>query len=496
MKNRLIFLLITAMFSGVYAVAGETDSILHIHYIGHCAFILRFNNNISVVTDYANSYPYYSAAYNSPIYNIYDSVPDVATYSHRHTDHYAPGRLPKGVNRILENLDSMEIEGLRIHPVRTSEANTSTPDNSSFIFQYKGFTVVHTGDLTANMKALEDPGQKSHLRELFPDSVDVLLCIIDGVSSFIPEAEAFIDFLHPKIVIPMHYWTPATKISFLNYLQNENVKNGKNYQIVETGNADFAISENDATPNFIRVVSLNPYPYGQVAPNPDNMAIGAQAFGSATIDINHTADRAVDGFSDTRWQAPFGTSKSWFMLKLPEMVEANGLIIKWLGIIKSFCVMASVDSVHFDTIFSIQNREKGVIDSIIFEKRELRFIRLNIDKPGSDRTGINEIELYQNTGLVSDNYEAASYEMPRNLKVFPNPADEFLTLNYDTRKAGLVQASLISISGLINRKIVNEWQAAGNHIFCCNLSGIPDGMYLLNIVSNEGTINKLIIKMH
>jgi L-ascorbate metabolism protein UlaG (beta-lactamase superfamily) len=138
---------------------------INIHYLGHCAFILQFGDSASVITDYAGTYPYYSEEYNSPIYSIYGNmVPDIATFSHQHTDHYSPERLPEGIPNLLGNRDTLSYKSLQVKPVLTSESNISTYDNSTFIFRYQGLTICHSGDLDANMKAIDNPDQQAHLR--------------------------------------------------------------------------------------------------------------------------------------------------------------------------------------------------------------------------------------------------------------------------------------------------------------------------------------------
>ena len=231
-----------------------------IHYLGHSSFILQFDNGIKVLTDYGVPRAY---DLNSPIYDLGALQPEIVTYSHlEHADHYG-GRVPDNVSHVLKNLDSLELKGIKIKPVRTSELSLETKDNTSYIFRYKGITIVHLGDAQANIKNMQRQENRSYLREIFPDTIDLLLMTIGGRSNIIQQAEAFIDLLRPEMVIPMHYWNREDKIAFLSFLERQNGTKGKQYQIKEIQSAKYSISNFHAGLTPIQVISLEPAPYSQ-----------------------------------------------------------------------------------------------------------------------------------------------------------------------------------------------------------------------------------------
>jgi hypothetical protein len=56
------------------ATPSEPD--IHIHYLGHSAFVLQFNKGVSILTDYGQSRAY---GLDSPIYDVGDFQPTIVT---------------------------------------------------------------------------------------------------------------------------------------------------------------------------------------------------------------------------------------------------------------------------------------------------------------------------------------------------------------------------------------------------------------------------------
>lgn len=230
-----------------------SQSAVHIHYLGHASFFLRFDNGVSVLTDYGESNSY---GLNSPIYDLTGTQPDIVTFSHAHTDHKRPGVEFKRA-RILTGMDSLSLRGLEISPIPTGEASVDTTDNSSYLFTYKGLRILHLADAQAYITAIEQEAVRQRVGELYLDTYDLLLMTIEGVSQFIPQAEKFIDLLQPVRVIPMHYWSPEYKVDFLAHLEKQS---GKSYRVMTTGSADYELCQ-DSRAAPIQVISLEPVPF-------------------------------------------------------------------------------------------------------------------------------------------------------------------------------------------------------------------------------------------
>jgi len=218
--------------------------VLKIHYLGHSAFVLEFDNGITVVTDYGEYNAFAHQGWDSPIHDIGELKPDVMTYSHLHEDHFDPGRIPPGTDHILMDTDELSIQGLVITPVRVCENSINHKDNSAFLFSYKGMKFLHLGDAHADIMNIENPTVRNRIKQSIPDSLDVLFMTIEGMAQFTAEAEIFIDLLKPRTVIPMHYWSVAYKNGFLNYLAAQN-SSEKHYDIDNLQGSKFDVYEDD-----------------------------------------------------------------------------------------------------------------------------------------------------------------------------------------------------------------------------------------------------------
>jgi L-ascorbate metabolism protein UlaG (beta-lactamase superfamily) len=238
--------------SGAAEPAGEPAA--RIHYLGHAAFYLRFDNGISVLTDYGKSRAY---GLNSPIFGIGLRTPDVATFSHRDEDHFG-GPVGKGVPFILWGDRPLSLNGLDITPVRTFERTLAAPDNSGFLFARNGRRILHLGDCQALMAACDQPGAADRIRELYPDTYDVLLLPIGFTSDILEPAARFLGLLKARAVIPMHYWEPADKQSFLALLKDRQRPDGRRYVIRETEGPQWSLREAALPAEAVLVVSLAP----------------------------------------------------------------------------------------------------------------------------------------------------------------------------------------------------------------------------------------------
>lgn len=248
--NRIVLILSLLWGSIILAEEAKVD----IHYLGHSAFVMQFDNGITVVTDYG----YYNAwapAWDSPIHDIGDLVPDVMTYSHDHQDHYDPSRIPPGVSHILTGMDSLTIQGITIRPVRTCENNIHVESNTSYIFTYKDLKICHLGDAQAQIMCIDTAEVKEHIQNIFPETFDLLFMTIEGIQQFIPQAETFVDLLKPKRIIPIHFWTQAYRQDFLDYLNDKNTKFETKYVIQKINGSKYSLSSSE-TVSPVKVISL------------------------------------------------------------------------------------------------------------------------------------------------------------------------------------------------------------------------------------------------
>lgn len=170
---------------------------MKIRWLGHSCFLLEANDGTKIVTDPFDG----SVGYKIPTVEA-----DIVTVSHEHYDHnYVEGI--QGEPEVIRSVGECAIDGINIKgvPAFHDEAKGAKrgPD-IIFVFEIDGLRVCHLGDLGHLLS-------KSQLEEI--GDIDVLLIPIGGTFTVNAEgALAVIDQISPKVVIPMHYKTPAVSM--------------------------------------------------------------------------------------------------------------------------------------------------------------------------------------------------------------------------------------------------------------------------------------------
>jgi L-ascorbate metabolism protein UlaG (beta-lactamase superfamily) len=166
---------------------------MDISWLGHSCFRIRGSNAI-VITD-----PY------SPDLGYSLGKPDagIVTVSHNHPGHsYTQGI--GGEPRLVTGPGEYEIGGVLIIGVATfhdGDRGRERGKNTAYLMEIDEISVCHLGDLGHVLTA-------EQVEEL--DNVDVLLLPVGGVSTInAPMAAEVVRQLEPKVVVPMHYKTPA-----------------------------------------------------------------------------------------------------------------------------------------------------------------------------------------------------------------------------------------------------------------------------------------------
>jgi L-ascorbate metabolism protein UlaG (beta-lactamase superfamily) len=168
---------------------------MEISWLGHSCFRLK-GSQATVITD-----PY------SPElgYKLGKPTAHIVTVSHQHPGHaYVEG--VGGEPRVVKGPGEYEIGGVLIMGISTfhdGEKGAKRGKNTAYHMEIDEISVCHLGDL-GHVLSVEQ------VEEL--DNVDVLLLPVGGVSTInAPVAAEVVRQLEPKVVIPMHYQTPALK---------------------------------------------------------------------------------------------------------------------------------------------------------------------------------------------------------------------------------------------------------------------------------------------
>ena len=179
---------------------------MEITWYGHSCFRLTERSYATVVTD-----PFDSKSIG------YDSLKlrsDIVTVSHDAPGHNNTDAV-KGTSHVIDGAGDFEIGGVFITGIQTdgngSGKKKSKKDgeafgrNTVYVFDYDGITVAHLGDL-------RDVPTQSEIESL--GTINVALVPVGGGGALnAAKAAEVISLIEPSLVIPMHYSTPAAKLS-------------------------------------------------------------------------------------------------------------------------------------------------------------------------------------------------------------------------------------------------------------------------------------------
>jgi L-ascorbate metabolism protein UlaG (beta-lactamase superfamily) len=168
---------------------------MEIAWYGHACFKLS-DRGIVIVTD-----PYQDdIGYERPRIRA-----DVVTISHDHPGHNSRVGFRAGP-KFLDGPGEYEVKGVFITGIATyhdGRMGAVRGRNIVFLFDFDGLTVCHLGDLGH----VPTQSQVEALRE-----VDLLLVPVGGLHTIDAAGAAeVISLIEPRLVVPMHYKTPAEK---------------------------------------------------------------------------------------------------------------------------------------------------------------------------------------------------------------------------------------------------------------------------------------------
>ena len=272
-------LVLLLLGSGLFLAACRAHDALSprvsLHYLGHSAFVLTFGDTLRVLTDYGESNAY---GLDSPVYGLGPLQPLVVTLSHRHADH-AGGPLPEGAKAFVLSgeeilaTDSASRAGptprfagdLRITPIPTFEGSLAEgPDNTSFLFEYRGLKILHLGDCQGLMVALASERRDEiirRIRSLYPDHYDAVLLPIGFIYDILGAAADLATYIDCDVIIPMHFWSPGDRERFLDLMEGREDAQGRPFVPVAVSGSVLKLPDKGGEPGPVRVIGLVPGPW-------------------------------------------------------------------------------------------------------------------------------------------------------------------------------------------------------------------------------------------
>jgi len=115
--------------------------------------------------------------------------------------------------------------------------------------------------------------------------------------------------------------------------------------------------------------------------------------------------------------------------------------------------------------------------------------------PPDEATITNNLETY---GGIQKECNLGVFINPFNeldITVSPNPATSFVQLSFNSPESGKYTASITNIVGAVVKETIYQQSYSGETYFDIDLSGLPEGMYILFLSRNKQLISsqKLII---
>jgi L-ascorbate metabolism protein UlaG (beta-lactamase superfamily) len=197
---------------------------VEITWLGHSCFKIKGSKTVIITDPFPPDLGY----------SLGKLTADIVTVSHQHPSHsYVQG--VGGQPRKVQAPGEYEISDALIIGVATfhdAEGGKKRGKNTVYLMDIDGMAVCHLGDLgqALNNAQVEEIG-----------NVDVLLLPVGGFSTIdAAAAAAIIRQLEPKIVIPMHYKTPAIKMEldpverFLKEMGKEQVETKPKLSVTKT----------------------------------------------------------------------------------------------------------------------------------------------------------------------------------------------------------------------------------------------------------------------
>lgn len=170
---------------------------MRIKYIGHSCFLIESADGTRIVTD-----PYEPGCFDGALkYKPVSEDGDIVLVSHDHADHNWFSGVG-GNPEVVSEAGGRTVKGVEILGVPSYHDTSQGSERGSnilFRFTVDGLAVCHLGDLGHTLK-------DDSAAQLKP--VDILLMPVGGFFTIgREEADAIIDALSPRLVIPMHFKT-------------------------------------------------------------------------------------------------------------------------------------------------------------------------------------------------------------------------------------------------------------------------------------------------
>lgn len=179
---------------------------MQIQWLGQSCFKIQAKNHIGEVTIITDPYDPYVG------FNLGKVGADIVTISHEHKDHSYLEAI-KGEPFIISTPGEFETRGIfvyGIHAFHDDKHGAERGGNTVYLINAEDMNIVHLGDLGHELN-------NEQMERM--SNIDVLLVPVGGGPTIdLKKAVDIISQIEPRIVIPMHYSIPGSKLESLKPL--------------------------------------------------------------------------------------------------------------------------------------------------------------------------------------------------------------------------------------------------------------------------------------
>ncbi|MCF6404864.1 discoidin domain-containing protein [Chitinophaga filiformis] len=230
--------------------------------------------------------------------------------------------------------------------------------------------------------------------------------------------------------------------------------------------------------------------YGTRVSTP-NIALNKPVTVSSVEEPGLEGNYAVDGNSATRWSATMYADPQWISVDLGSNYTISQVKINWeAAYARDYLLQVSTDNTNWTTVKTIQGNTSLSNDHAGLSATG-RYVRIYGTARGSEYGySIYELEVYGTAGARQANVAAAVVKNKlQDITVYPVPTHDQVQI---TMPAGHQQKSQISVHDM-NGKVYLSGSTSGS-TYNMDVSKLPAGMYIIQIISGNKKTTKKIVK--
>jgi len=152
-------------------------------------------------------------------------------------------------------------------------------------------------------------------------------------------------------------------------------------------------------------------------------------------------------------------------------------------------------------VATIIDANNGALKEVSFAATPDKAYYTNLYKVGTRlKSASEEVESYNsfypladNVTTIEEGIQNQASDKGFNFEIGPNPSSDFTLIQYVITDVGLVNLSIIDLSGKTIKTIVNTRQNIGDYNLKINVQDMQNGVYLVKLISGNKKCTKLLI---